>query len=369
MDFPKSSGIYLIRNIQNGKCYVGQSENVKRRVEAHERALRHNLHYNVHLQSAWNMYGSSSFEFVLLELCTEAKLDEREIYYIEIYNAFSNGYNMNIGGNANRGYRHTDESKRKMRESHRDVSGENNPMFGRAIQEFMTDEEIISWRQHLSEATRGEKNPFYGKTHCKETREKLSNALKGRFVGEKSPNYGKQLTPERCERMSSSRKYYLELHPELRYVSATKVFCLSTNELFDSMSDAARKYGIMSSNISTCCAGGVHYVGTNEAGTRLVWVYYEDYLNMTDDEIAEKLHRARNTRKGKYSGKSKPVTCLNTGEVFESARIAAEYYSVDNSSLCKVCRGQKSSCGVDSLGNPLKWAFYETNKDSNSNCA
>ena len=42
-------------------------------------------------------YGIENFSFQILELCDEKQLDEREIYYIEKYNAYEDGLNSNIG--------------------------------------------------------------------------------------------------------------------------------------------------------------------------------------------------------------------------------------------------------------------------------
>ena len=55
-------------------------------------------------------------------------------------------------------------------------------------------------KQKLSEARKGEKNHMYGKTHSKETKQKLSEAM----TGEKNPNYGKPLSKETKQKMSEA---------------------------------------------------------------------------------------------------------------------------------------------------------------------
>ena len=58
-------------------------------------------------------------------------------------------------------------------------------------------------RLKISEATKGEKNHFYGKKHSKETKEKLSMLAKERFKNpENNPFYGKHHTKETKEKMS-----------------------------------------------------------------------------------------------------------------------------------------------------------------------
>ena len=42
-------------------------------------------------------YGIENFSFQILELCEEEQLNEREVYYIEKYNAYEDGLNSNNG--------------------------------------------------------------------------------------------------------------------------------------------------------------------------------------------------------------------------------------------------------------------------------
>ncbi len=42
-------------------------------------------------------YGIENFSFQILELCDEEQLNEREVYYIEKYNAYEDGLNSNNG--------------------------------------------------------------------------------------------------------------------------------------------------------------------------------------------------------------------------------------------------------------------------------
>lgn len=65
-DVNDSPGVYLIRNIKNGKVYVGQTNNLKLRKQNHFADLKANIHHNKHLQSAWNKYGKENFEFEVL---------------------------------------------------------------------------------------------------------------------------------------------------------------------------------------------------------------------------------------------------------------------------------------------------------------
>lgn len=108
-------GIYAIKNLKNGKYYIGQSKHVKRRWTEHKSELNNNRHINNHLQSSWNKYGYDNFEFILLEECKPHELDNKEKYWITFFNSYANGYNLDLGGQGIQEYKHSDEEIAKMR--------------------------------------------------------------------------------------------------------------------------------------------------------------------------------------------------------------------------------------------------------------
>lgn len=61
----------------------------------------------------------------------------------------------------------------------------------------------------------GEGNPFFNKTHSKETRKKLSDALKGKLVGEKNPFFGKTHTEEAKRKSREKNRLFRENNKEL----------------------------------------------------------------------------------------------------------------------------------------------------------
>ena len=91
------SGIYLIKNIKNNKCYVGQSKNVYNRIKEHKDTMKtknENRKFNEEL----NKYNLEDFEFKVLELCEIKELNEKEKYYSNLYDSVENGYNANECG-------------------------------------------------------------------------------------------------------------------------------------------------------------------------------------------------------------------------------------------------------------------------------
>jgi group I intron endonuclease len=91
-----SLGIYIIKNTQNNKVYVGSSVNVKNREYKHFWMLERGVHDNSYLQNSYNKYGKTSFIFEVVETCDESNLIEKENYYISYYksNVMSFGYNL-----------------------------------------------------------------------------------------------------------------------------------------------------------------------------------------------------------------------------------------------------------------------------------
>lgn len=114
----RTTCIYRITCIANGKHYVGQTVHWKERKSTHLRKLRSGIHENRHLQRAWNTYGESSFEIAIIEQCNVEMLDQREIHWINELKAQAQGFNFLKGGKeGTRGIRNTDESNRKRSET------------------------------------------------------------------------------------------------------------------------------------------------------------------------------------------------------------------------------------------------------------
>ena len=94
-------GIYKIENKIDGKCYVGQSENISRRWRAHQSAAfnPNANNYDTILYRAIRKYGLDNFTFTVLAECEISQLDELEKQYIQQLNSMApNGYNLTAGG-------------------------------------------------------------------------------------------------------------------------------------------------------------------------------------------------------------------------------------------------------------------------------
>lgn len=166
------SGIYCIENIVNNKKYIGMANRLKARKTCHVYNLNKQKHRNIHLQGAWNKYGSDNFIFYVLEECDKECLDDREKYWMEYYDSRNQdfGYNLKAGGGHGK---HSDETKEKMSKTRK----------GRVMPEEQ--------RKRQSEAMKG---MVFSQEH-------KDNIKKNHFnqSGIKHPSFGKKRTTTNSE--------------------------------------------------------------------------------------------------------------------------------------------------------------------------
>lgn len=90
--------IYKITNIDNIHIYIGQTcTSLEERMKNHIYDSKKNLLHRP-LYDAMRKYGVSRFQIELIEECDLELLNEREIYWINFYNSYHNGYNATLGG-------------------------------------------------------------------------------------------------------------------------------------------------------------------------------------------------------------------------------------------------------------------------------
>ena len=141
------AGIYRILNTENGKCYVGQSRNLNKRIADHKCLLRTGRHPNQRLQHAFKKYGEAAFLFTIEIECEDpGDLDYIEMMFISGEATFDDNIAAyNICKESTRGMtgrRHTEETRRKIAANRKPVADvatwKNNLLLG-AIRSAMTD--------------------------------------------------------------------------------------------------------------------------------------------------------------------------------------------------------------------------------------
>jgi group I intron endonuclease len=188
--------IYMLTSPSN-KRYVGQTvTTVAKRVKQHCqpssgcKAIR----------DAIKKYKIENFKIETIIQCNNSELNDYEIHFIAHYDTFGkNGYNLTKGGDGNKGYKHTEESKRKISEAQK----------GKYI---------------------GEKNHFYGKHHSEETRKKISEKHKGKI-----------LTEEHKRKLSEAGKGRKHSEESKKLMSEAQKGRKHTEETKRKLSEARRK--------------------------------------------------------------------------------------------------------------------------------
>ena len=88
------TGIYKITNIETGECYIGQAVDMAKRWTEHAKCgLGIDTPQGNKLYKAMMEWGVTSFSWELLEECSPSLLNEKEQYYIGLYDSINNGYN------------------------------------------------------------------------------------------------------------------------------------------------------------------------------------------------------------------------------------------------------------------------------------
>lgn len=99
--------IYKIWNDINNKVYIGKTlYSIEKRFKEHCVDSIRNRNEKRPLYNAMNKYGVEHFYIELVEECDEQVLSQREIYWIEYYHSYSNGYNATFGGDGKILYNH-----------------------------------------------------------------------------------------------------------------------------------------------------------------------------------------------------------------------------------------------------------------------
>lgn len=150
-----------------------------------------------------------------------------------------------------------------------------------------------------------------------ETRDKLSKRLKGQGnpmygrKGAKSPTYGRKHTKQECQKMSENHVDFTGV----KNPKGVKIMCVETQEEFNTIRDASRKYNIGETNISRVCRG----IGRTAGGYH--WVYVDGQKSVS-----------QNTRK--------KIICIETQQVYDWWKDVSLQLNVDGQVVAECCKNK-----------------------------
>lgn len=111
----------------SGKKYIGQAKNFIKRHKGHI-SISNNVNsraYNHQFHKAIRKYGIENFKIDILEynIKTKQELNEKEKFYISLYDTFRNGYNSTLGGDG--GNTFVNKSEKEITEIRKKTSEKN----------------------------------------------------------------------------------------------------------------------------------------------------------------------------------------------------------------------------------------------------
>lgn len=220
------SGIYKITNKLNGKFYIGQSRRMSARWKKH--CCPSAANRNMPIARAIQAYGKENFKFEVLEFCSIAELNAKEIEYIRKLNP---KYNITAGGEGSNGHKVSKKSREILRaHAKRQWAG-------------YTEEEK---KRRLLNLT----GPRKGHPVSEETRQKIRAAATLQ-----------RLTKEQSElRRKKCSEHLKRLHAERPYLRSRAVAMLDPHtgnvlKIFPTAKEAGSSIGRHPSTVTGVCKG------------------------------------------------------------------------------------------------------------------
>lgn len=138
-----------------------------------------------------------------------------------------------------------------------------------------------------------------------------------------------------------------------------KVKCINNEKIFDSLEEARTWCGLKStSHISDCCRGERKFAGKSpDTGEKLSWQYVgSSYRNTHYSNVSLKKKREQNNT-NHISGKK--ILCINTGELFNSITLAAEWCNTSTSNISEyLSNSSLTFAGHHPItGEKLQWKY------------
>ncbi|MGV0982807.1 MAG: GIY-YIG nuclease family protein [Polynucleobacter sp.] len=241
--------IYKATNTVNGKAYIGQTIH-----SLAWRKMRHNDQVTrgdqTPLHRALRKYGKHSFkwEYLVDNIEDRDQLDKLEAEYIFWHDTMSpRGYNLQTGG---KGCRHSEETIKKMKESHKGKHLEYN--YVHTITQLIQYARVKQEHGNIKACTpRDSKRMANG---CnKRNRYRSANSIRC------TSKYNKQREAsayKRAQRLKNREEWIKNRKPN----PIRPVVCVNTGMQFKCIADAAKEHELYGTDISKVCKDKQHTV-------------------------------------------------------------------------------------------------------------
>lgn len=213
MEIKKYGYIYKTIDLKTGKIYIGQHKNNVFDKDYHGSGI---IIKNIKRKRPMDLITE------LIEYCdTLDILNEREIYWIEYYHSCDDkiGYNIAKGGCGRLGVVFSEETKKHLSKINK----------GKILSE--------ETRKKISESNKCKNK---GKHLSDETKRKLSESKKGKYIGELNPFFGKSHTKETKEKIGNANKLHSHTTESKQKISESLKGRKFTEEHKQKISDACK---------------------------------------------------------------------------------------------------------------------------------
>jgi group I intron endonuclease len=264
--------IYKITNKINNKVYIGQT--TKSFNERYQNDIGKNTH-NQHLKNSIKKYGIKNFRISKQfdVAYSKEELDDLEDTYITIYNTLNRqyGYNKQTGGSNGK---MSVESRNKLSNSKKGkYTSSKNPNAKKII--CLNTKEIFSSATDICKE-KGIKDPSNIIAVCKNKRHSTHGLV---FM------YYKEYTNLNLKDIDDKLNY-INKNKSVYNHKAKKIICITTNEIFGTITEATNKYNINHGDIIRVCHNKRNYCGKHPITKKqLKWMYYDDYIKLYKEAI------------------------------------------------------------------------------------
>lgn len=194
------SCIYLIINPKN-KYYIGQTVNFKKRHNTYKNVYR-TIRTQGKIYESLKKYGYKNHSFSILKICKREELDKWEIFYINLFNSTDKECGLNLKSGGKNGIPN-EEYKSRISQSLKDNS--------KLIEDSKKRLELLRLKIKNGEIP----HPMKGKTHSKETIEKILKT-KSERVYEKKKKVISEETKEKLRQINLGKKLSEETKKKIR---------------------------------------------------------------------------------------------------------------------------------------------------------